>query len=250
MWDFCPGNTSVAHPTSRFATTRGSQPNQSPGFPRKRRRNTERWPLALAYPPSGPSPARTTRARQRRTPTTELTACKRAQLQVRSARLSLGRAPVPGAQFEYRPPLTPEAAQYRATPAPSCVSVAPLAAEGRREGCGRAFALARCSFWARWFIRAPWRLGAAKHPSPKEDTGWIPHANAALSLNKRRLLCRRVVVERRTLAEAAAAAEVSSQVGRDPLAGRALDDRRRGAGPARRLDDALDARPSRASAPR
>ena len=35
------------------------------------------------------------------------------------------------------------------------------------------------------------------------------HANAALSLNKRRLLVRRVVEERWTLAEAAAAAEVS-----------------------------------------
>ena len=35
------------------------------------------------------------------------------------------------------------------------------------------------------------------------------HANAALSLNKRRVLCERVLVEGRTLAEAAAAAEVS-----------------------------------------
>jgi transposase InsO family protein len=35
------------------------------------------------------------------------------------------------------------------------------------------------------------------------------HANAALSLNKRRLLCRRVIDERWTLTEAAAAAEVS-----------------------------------------
>jgi transposase InsO family protein len=40
------------------------------------------------------------------------------------------------------------------------------------------------------------------------------HANAALSLNKRRLLCRRVVVEGRTLAEAAAAAEVSVRCAR------------------------------------
>jgi transposase InsO family protein len=40
------------------------------------------------------------------------------------------------------------------------------------------------------------------------------HANAALSLNRRRLLCRRVVVEGRTLAEAAAAAEVSVRCAR------------------------------------
>jgi transposase InsO family protein len=40
------------------------------------------------------------------------------------------------------------------------------------------------------------------------------HANAALSLNRRRLLCRRVVVEGRALAEAAAAAEVSVRCAR------------------------------------
>ena len=40
------------------------------------------------------------------------------------------------------------------------------------------------------------------------------HANAALSLNKRRLLCERVLVEERTLAEAAAAAEVSVRCAR------------------------------------
>jgi transposase InsO family protein len=40
------------------------------------------------------------------------------------------------------------------------------------------------------------------------------HANAALSLNKRRLLCRRVVEERWTLTEAAAAAEVSVRCAR------------------------------------
>jgi transposase InsO family protein len=40
------------------------------------------------------------------------------------------------------------------------------------------------------------------------------HANAALSLNRRRLLCRRVVAEGRTLAEAAAAAEVSVRCAR------------------------------------
>jgi transposase InsO family protein len=40
------------------------------------------------------------------------------------------------------------------------------------------------------------------------------HANAALSLNGRRLLCRRVVVEGRTVAEAAAAAEVSVRCAR------------------------------------
>jgi transposase InsO family protein len=40
------------------------------------------------------------------------------------------------------------------------------------------------------------------------------HANAALSLKKRRLLCRRVVVERRTLAEAAVAADVSVRCAR------------------------------------
>ena len=40
------------------------------------------------------------------------------------------------------------------------------------------------------------------------------HANAALSLNKRRLLCRRVVEERWTLAKAAAAAEVSVRCAR------------------------------------
>jgi transposase InsO family protein len=40
------------------------------------------------------------------------------------------------------------------------------------------------------------------------------HANAALSLSKRRLLCRRVVVEGRTLTEAAAAAEVSVRCAR------------------------------------
>jgi transposase InsO family protein len=40
------------------------------------------------------------------------------------------------------------------------------------------------------------------------------HANAALSLNKRRLLCRRVVEQRWTLTEAAAAAEVSVRCAR------------------------------------
>src|SRR4051795_10842357 len=40
------------------------------------------------------------------------------------------------------------------------------------------------------------------------------HANAALSLNKRRLLSRRVVVEGRTVTEAAAAAEVSVRCAR------------------------------------
>jgi transposase InsO family protein len=40
------------------------------------------------------------------------------------------------------------------------------------------------------------------------------HANAALSLKKRRLLCRRVVVEGRTVTEAAAAAEVSVRCAR------------------------------------
>jgi transposase InsO family protein len=40
------------------------------------------------------------------------------------------------------------------------------------------------------------------------------HANAALSLNKRRVLCRRVVEERWTLTEAAAAAEVSVRCAR------------------------------------
>ena len=40
------------------------------------------------------------------------------------------------------------------------------------------------------------------------------HANAALSLNKRRLLCERVLVEQRTVAEAAAAAEVSVRCAR------------------------------------
>ena len=40
------------------------------------------------------------------------------------------------------------------------------------------------------------------------------HANAALSLNRRRLLCERVVVERWTLSEAAAAAEVSVRCAR------------------------------------
>ena len=40
------------------------------------------------------------------------------------------------------------------------------------------------------------------------------HANAALSLNRRRLLCGRGVVEGRTLAEAAAAAEVSVRCAR------------------------------------
>jgi transposase InsO family protein/transposase len=40
------------------------------------------------------------------------------------------------------------------------------------------------------------------------------HANAALSLNKRRLLCRRVVVEGRTVTEAAAAGEVSVRCAR------------------------------------
>jgi leucine-zipper of insertion element IS481 len=37
------------------------------------------------------------------------------------------------------------------------------------------------------------------------------HANAALSLNKRRLLCRRVIEKSWSLAEAAAAAEVSER---------------------------------------
>jgi transposase InsO family protein len=41
------------------------------------------------------------------------------------------------------------------------------------------------------------------------------HANAALSLNKRRLLCRRVVEERWTLTKAAAAAEVSVRCARE-----------------------------------
>src|SRR3954451_17248959 len=40
------------------------------------------------------------------------------------------------------------------------------------------------------------------------------HANAALSLKKRRLLCERVVVEGRTVTEAAAAAEVSVRCAR------------------------------------
>ena len=40
------------------------------------------------------------------------------------------------------------------------------------------------------------------------------HANAALSLNKRRLLCRRVVEEQWTLTKAAAAAEVSVRCAR------------------------------------
>jgi transposase InsO family protein len=40
------------------------------------------------------------------------------------------------------------------------------------------------------------------------------HANAALSLSKRRLLCRRVVVEGRAVSEAAAAAEVSARCAR------------------------------------
>jgi hypothetical protein len=40
------------------------------------------------------------------------------------------------------------------------------------------------------------------------------HANAAVSLNKRRLLCRRVVEERWTLTKAAAAAEVSVRCAR------------------------------------
>src|SRR5436190_17458187 len=40
------------------------------------------------------------------------------------------------------------------------------------------------------------------------------HANAALSLNKRRLLCERVVEERWTLTRAAAAAEVSVRCAR------------------------------------
>ena len=40
------------------------------------------------------------------------------------------------------------------------------------------------------------------------------HANAALSLNKRRLLCERVLVDQRTVAEAAAAAEVSVRCAR------------------------------------
>jgi transposase len=40
------------------------------------------------------------------------------------------------------------------------------------------------------------------------------HANAALSLNRRRLLCRRVTEERRSLAEAAEAAEVSEPTAR------------------------------------
>jgi transposase len=40
------------------------------------------------------------------------------------------------------------------------------------------------------------------------------HANAALSLNKRRLLCQRVVDRRWTLTKAAAAAEVSVRCAR------------------------------------
>ena len=40
------------------------------------------------------------------------------------------------------------------------------------------------------------------------------HANAALSLNRRRQLCRRVVVERWTLTQAAEAAEVSVRCAR------------------------------------
>jgi len=40
------------------------------------------------------------------------------------------------------------------------------------------------------------------------------HANAALSLNKRRLLCERVVVEQWTLTKAAEAAEVSVRCAR------------------------------------
>jgi hypothetical protein len=44
------------------------------------------------------------------------------------------------------------------------------------------------------------------------------HANAALSLNKRRLLCRRVVVEQWTVTKAAAAAEVSVRCARKWIA--------------------------------
>ena len=40
------------------------------------------------------------------------------------------------------------------------------------------------------------------------------HANAALSLNRRRQLCRRVIDERWTLTQAAAAAEVSARCAR------------------------------------
>ena len=40
------------------------------------------------------------------------------------------------------------------------------------------------------------------------------HANAALSLNRRRQLCRRVVEERWTLTDAAAVAEVSPRCAR------------------------------------
>src|SRR5215213_7008969 len=44
------------------------------------------------------------------------------------------------------------------------------------------------------------------------------HANAALSLNKRRLLCRRVVEEQWTVTKAAAAAEVSVRCARKWIA--------------------------------
>ena len=44
------------------------------------------------------------------------------------------------------------------------------------------------------------------------------HANAALSLNKRRVLCRRVVEESWTLTKAAAAAEVSVRCARKGVA--------------------------------
>ena len=50
--------------------------------------------------------------------------------------------------------------------------------------------------------------------SPKEDTRMMLHGHAALSLNKRRVLARRVVEERWTLTKAAAAAEVSVRCAR------------------------------------
>src|SRR5215211_1427378 len=63
-------------------------------------------------------------------------------------------------------------------------------------------------------MRAPLEAGSCQAPTAPRRNRMDLHANAALSLNKRRLLCRRVVEEDWTLTKAAAAAEVSVRCAR------------------------------------
>src|SRR5205807_3917409 len=64
------------------------------------------------------------------------------------------------------------------------------------------------------FIRAPLEAGSCQATQSQGGHRMDLHANAALSLNKRRLLCRRIVEQNWTLTKAAAAAEVSVRCAR------------------------------------